>query len=175
MIYFLTGNQNKIIEAKAIINDLNGYDIDLPEIQDIDARKVIKEKLLEGLKYKNTGLIVEDTSLYLDALNGFPGPLIKWFLKAIGTAGIYNVTVKLGNNKAWAKTIIGYAKDLNDIEYFEGAIEGVIVAPAGNKGFGWDSIFKPLGYDKTFAEMDTAEKNLLSMRKIAFLKLKEKL
>lgn len=173
MIYFLTGNKNKLEEAKSILGEVENDDIDLPEIQEIDAHKIIKEKLLEGLKHKNTELIVEDTSLYLDAMNGLPGPLIKWFMKTIGNEGLYEIATKLGNNKAQAKTIIGYAKNENDISFFEGTIEGEIVSPIGENGFGWDSIFKPTGYDKTFAEMTSEEKNNLSMRKIAFEKLRE--
>ena len=120
-------------------------------------------------------MIVEDTSLYFDALNGLPGPLIKWFLKTIGTDGLYEIASKLGNTRAQAKTIIGYAKDANHIEFFEGVIEGEIVAPAGDGGFGWDPIFKPSGYDKTFGQMSRPEKNSFSMRKIAFEKLRNHL
>lgn len=173
MIYFITGNVGKLSEAKSIINDIEEYDIDLPEIQEIDAHAVIRAKLLEGLKHKQAELIVEDTSLYFDALNGLPGPLIKWFLKTIGNDGLYNLAEKLGNNKAQAKTIIGYAIDAEHIEFFEGVVEGEIVAPAGTTGFGWDPIFKPSGHDKTFGEMDFDEKNSLSMRRIAFERLKE--
>jgi len=172
MIYFITGNIGKLSEAKSIINGIEGYDVDLPEIQDVDAHAIIRAKLLEGLKHKDGELIVEDTSLYFDGLNGLPGPLIKWFLKTIGNDGLYNLAEKLGNNKAQAKTLIGYAKDAEHIEFFEGVIEGEIVRPAGT-GFGWDPIFKPSGHDKTFGEMDFEEKNSLSMRRIAFERLKE--
>lgn len=173
MIYFITGNKGKLEEAKSIISDIEAYDIDLPEIQEIDAHTIIKEKLLEGLKHKDAQLIVEDTSLYLDALGGLPGPLIKWFMKTIGNEGLYNIAEKLGNKKAQAKTIIGYARTREDIKYFEGVVEGEIVTPTGDKGFGWDPIFKPIGHNKTFAEMDADEKNSLSMRKAAFAKLAE--
>lgn len=173
MIYFVTGNIGKIREAQSIIPDIEGYDIDLPEIQEIDPHAVIKAKLLEGLKHKDSALIVEDTSLYFDALNGLPGPLIKWFLKTIGNDGLYGLALKLGNNKAIAKTVIGYAKNGDEVEFFGGAIEGEIVAPVGDNGFGWDAIFKPIGHNKTFAQMDIDEKNSLSMRKVAFEKLRE--
>ncbi|HUC96067.1 MAG TPA: non-canonical purine NTP pyrophosphatase, partial [Candidatus Saccharimonadales bacterium] len=158
-----------------IMPDIEGYDIDLPEVQETDAHVIIREKLLEGLKHKDAELIVEDTSLYFEALNGLPGPLIKWFLKTVGNDGLYNIALKLGNNKAQAKTIIGYAKNADEIEYFEGTIEGEIVEPAGDKDFGWGPIFKPLGHERTFGEMEREEKNSLSMRKMAFEKLKEHL
>lgn len=172
MIYFITGNKGKLKEAQSILGDVELFDVDLPEIQEIDPIKIIEAKLIEGLKHKNSEFIVEDTSLYFDGLNGLPGPLIKWFLKTIGNDGLFNVADKIGNNKAQAKTIIGYAKDKDNIEYFEGIIDGEIVEPKGNKDFGWGPIFKPHGHDKTFGEMDRNEKNSLSMRRIALEKLK---
>lgn len=172
-MYFVTGNKGKLAEARAVLGDVESLDVDLPEIQEIDAHAIIEEKLIEGLKHKEGDLIVEDTSLYLDALNGLPGPLIKWFLKTIGNEGLVRLTDKLGNNKAQAKTVLGYAKNANEVTYFKGVIEGEVVPPAGENGFGWDPIFKPVGHDKTFAQMDAEEKNSVSMRKIAFEKLRD--
>lgn len=149
-------------------------DMDLPEIQEVDAKKIIEAKLKEALSHKAGEFIVEDTSLYLDAFAGLlPGPLVKWFLQTIGKEGIFNITEKLGNNKAEAKTIIGYAKNHEEIYFFEGSIRGTIVSPAGRAGFGWDPILIPEGYSKTFAEMDESEGQALKMRRIAALKLKE--
>lgn len=172
-LYFITGNRNKFEEVKAILADVEQLDIDLPEIQDIDAKNIVRAKLLEALNHKDGEFIVEDTSLYLDCLQGLPGPLIKWFLKTIGNDGLANLAEKLGGNKAEAKTIIGYAKNKDEIEFFEGVIPGKIVAQTGVSGFGWDPIFQPDGHDKTFAEMTAEEKNGVSMRKIAVEKLKE--
>jgi non-canonical purine NTP pyrophosphatase (RdgB/HAM1 family) len=176
LIYFITGNKNKFNEIKNIVSDNNIFikqlDIDLPEIQDIDAHNVIKAKLIEALKHKKGSFIIEDTSLYLDCLNGLPGPLIKFFLNTIGNEGLFNLTKKLKNNKALAKTIIGYTKNKKEINFFEGVIEGEIVSPRGNFGFGWDKIFKPKGFNKTFSQMEEKEKSKISMRKIAAEKLK---
>ena len=172
-LYFITGNKNKFSEVKAIIPNVEQLDIDLPEIQDIDAKKIIRAKLLEALNYKQAEFIVEDTSLYLECLNGLPGPLIKWFMKTIGNDGLFNIAEKLGNNKAEAKTIIGYAKNPKEIYYFEGSVKGKIVSPRGKSGFGWDPIFQPEGFSKSFAELTPEEKNKISMRRIALSKLKE--
>ncbi|QQG50033.1 MAG: non-canonical purine NTP pyrophosphatase [Candidatus Berkelbacteria bacterium] len=171
-LFFITGSANKFAEIKSIIPDVEQMDIDLPEIQNIDAHEIIKAKLEEALKHKKAGFIVEDTSLYLDCLKGLPGPLIKWFLKTVGNDGLAEIATKLGNAKAQAKTIIGYASEGGKIEYFEGVIEGTIVAPRGETGFGWDPIFCPDGRDKTFAEMGQEEKNSFSMRNIAATNLK---
>ncbi|HSX42081.1 MAG TPA: non-canonical purine NTP pyrophosphatase [Candidatus Saccharimonadales bacterium] len=174
-LFFITGSKNKFEEVKTVISDVEQLDIDLPEIQHNDAHEIIKAKLQEAVKHRQSELMVEDTSLYFDCLNGLPGPLIKWFMKTVGNDGLANIAEKLGNTKAQAKTIIGYANSKGEVEFFEGVIEGTIVAPRGETGFGWDPIFLPDGHQKTFAEMGQDEKNTLSMRKIAALKLQERL
>ena len=171
-LYFITGNKNKFAEVSAILPSVRQLDVDLPEIQHVDAKEIIKAKLLEALNYKQAEFIVEDTSLYFDCLKGLPGPLIKWFMKTIGNKGLFNIVEKLGNNKAEAKTIIGYAKSPDEIYYFEGSIKGRIVSPKGKSGFGWDPIFQPEGNSKSFAEFSQKEKNEISMRRIALNKLK---
>lgn len=148
-------------------------DIDLPEIQEIDPKAIVEAKLKEALKHHSGQFIVEDTSLYMDCLNGLPGPLIKWFLKTIGQDGLANIAEKLGNNRARVETVIGYAESETEVRFFQGSIRGQIVAPRGDGGFGWDPIFLPDGHDKTYGEMSRQEKNELSMRKIATQKLKE--
>ena len=173
-IYFITGNENKLKEAREIIPNIRGLNIDLTEIQSIDAHEVIKHKLLEARKKHFGNFIVEDTSLYLGCLNGLPGPLIKWFLKSIGNEGLVKIAKDHNNHKALAKCIIGYYKD-DEIKFFEGVIEGTLTESKGENGFGWDKIFMPNSYEKTFAEMNIEEKNKISHRKIAFEKLKESL
>lgn len=172
-LFFITGNKNKFEEIKSILGNVEQLDIDLPEIQDIDAKNIVRAKLAEALNYRDGEFIVEDTSLYFDCFKGLPGPLIKWFLKTIGNDGLANLAEKLGDNKAEAKTIIGYAKNRDEIEFFEGIIPGKIVAQAGASRFGWDPIFQPDGHNKTFAEMTAKEKNDVSMRKIAVEKLRD--
>lgn len=173
MLYFITGNKNKFSEAKAILGEVEQLEIDLPEIQSADAHEIIRAKLQEALHHHNGEFLIEDTSLYFDCLNGLPGPLIKWFLGALGNTGLANLAEKLGQTGAEAKTIVGYAKNHDELFFFEGAVRGHIVAPRDETTFGWDPIFLPDGYKKTFAEMSRDEKNGISMRRIALNKLKE--
>jgi non-canonical purine NTP pyrophosphatase (RdgB/HAM1 family) len=168
MIYFVTGNKGKFEEAKAILDgELEQLDINLPELQEIDAHKIIQAKLKAAFDHHDGQFIVDDTSLYLDCLNGLPGPLIKWFLQTVGKEGLYKITQAFGDNKARAKAIIGYATGPDDIQFFEGVVSGMIVDPKGIEGFGWDSIFLPDGQDKTYAEMTADEKNAISHRQLA--------
>jgi len=172
-LYFITGNKNKFSEVKAILGEVEHLEMDLPELQGIDAHEIIRAKLLEALHHHEGEFLIEDTSLYFDCLNGLPGPLIKWFLERLGNAGLAKLTDISGDNRAEAKTIVGYAKSHDELFFFEGSIKGKIVAPRGETTFGWDPIFLPDGYDKTFAEMSREEKNGISMRRIALEKLRE--
>lgn len=172
MITFITGNKNKLKEAQEILGDVQGHEVDLPEIQEVDPHKIIEAKITEAKGQGLKSFIIEDTSLYFDALNGLPGPLIKWFLDSIGSQGLYDL-IRDKSNKAQAKTIIGYMSESGGVSYYEGIIEGRIVEPKGDEGFGWDSIFLPNGHDKTFAEMSLEEKNEVSMRKLALSELKK--
>lgn len=172
MIYFITGNKNKFEEIKAILPRIEQMEIDLPEIQEIDAHEIIRKKLESAREHAKGEFIVEDTSLYLDCLNGLPGPLIKWFLKTIGVVDLAVLAEKSGNTRSEAKTIIGYMNHSGEIKFFEGVVRGQIVSPRVEKRFEWDQIFVPDGHAKTFAEMGLEEKNKISMRRIAANKLK---
>lgn len=172
-IYFITGNDNKFREAKALLPTLERIEIDLPEEQSLDPQLVISKKLEIAKKHHAGPLIVEDTSLYLDGLNGFPGPLIKWMLQAVGNQGIYDLCQSIHTRSAVAKTVIGYDNGTEGVQFFEGVIHGQIVAPNGIDGFGWDEIFQPYGLQETFAEMGDEFKSEFSMRTQAFQKLKD--
>lgn len=172
-LYFITGNKNKFSEVKAILGDVEQLDIELPEIQELDARAIVKAKLLEALNHRKGEFIVEDTSLYFDCLNGLPGPLIKWFLQKLGNEGLYRIANALGNDRVTATTIVGYARSHEEIYFFEGSLKGRIVEPKAPTSFGWDPIFQPEGHAKSFAEMSREEKNMISMRRLALNKLKE--
>lgn len=172
-IYFVTGNAGKFKEAKELIPDLEQINFNLPEEQSLDPQLIISKKLEAASKHAPGRYIVEDTSLYLEGMNGFPGPLVKWLRKSLGNDGIYELASRLENSKAIAKTVIGYSDGVNSPVFFEGLIEGKIVAPSGNEGFGWDEIFQPDGLNETFAEMGDEFKPEFSMRTHAFAKLKE--
>ncbi len=170
-LYFVTGSTHKLAEIKAIIPTIEQLEIELPEIQALDPHKVLAAKLAEARTYAQGSFIVEDTSLYIDGMNGLPGPYIKSFFEALGVEGL----AKLGSfygGKATAKTLIGYSSEEGSVEFFEGAISGTLVEPRGDETFGWNSIFVPDGFDKTFSELGFEEKNKISMRAEAAQKLK---
>lgn len=172
-IKFITGNINKFKEVQEVLPDLEQFVADLPEIQDIDAHKIIRAKLKEAFNHYDGEFIVEDTSLYLDSLNGLPGPFVKWFLQTVGEKGIYDIARSMGNVNATARVLIGYAKSFEEIYFFESELKGEVVPPAGNLDFGWGPIFKPQGFSKTFGQMTREEKSAIGMRHEAARKLRD--
>lgn len=170
-LYFITGNSKKFKEVKALLPSIMQLNLDLPEIQELDPKKIIQAKLLEAVKHKKGSFIVEDTSLYIKSLKGLPGPLIKWFMQSLGNKGIAELALKNKNTEALAVTYIGYIDSTGHIEFFSGSLRGKIVKPHGKNTFGWDPIFLPKGKNMTLAQMSLIEKNKLSMRKKAFTKL----
>jgi inosine triphosphate pyrophosphatase len=173
-LYFITGNSKKFAEVKAILPEVEQMEMDLEEIQELDAHKIIAAKLFQArstLRHSST-LMVEDTSLYLDALGGLPGPFIKWFLMTAGSKGLYSMARTFNNFNATAKTIIGYVGEDGEIEFFEGESKGTIVEEQIEPQFGWDAIFLPEGSAKTYGELSLEEKNAVSQRGKALAKLK---
>lgn len=173
-LYFITGNKGKFDMVKTLLPEVEQLDIDLPEIQSLDAEEVIKHKLEVALQHASGENIVEDTSLYFGALQwNMPGPLIKWFAKALDNQGMADLVEKMGNTEAKAVVRFGYAKSKHEMYYFDAEMLGTIVQPRGSNGFGFDPIFQLAGSEKTLAEMTFEEKNGVSMRMDALKKLKE--
>jgi len=174
---FITGNSGKLAEVQAFLPFVVGKNIDLPEIQEIDLQNIVEEKLRSAVALHNGSVMVDDTALYLDCFaskngeHGLPGPLIKWFLKTVTNSGLAAVAQKLENKKATARTIIGYCENKKDFHFFEGVVDGSVIPPQGTSGFGWDHIFVPEGYTKTFAKMGE-KKNEVSPRSLAVNQLK---
>lgn len=168
---FVTGNHQKLKEFEEILDiKLNHADLDLEEIQSINVEEVAEHKARQAYALLNEPVIVEDTGLYFKDLNGLPGALIKHFVKKLPLEKICSIVEE--NRKARAVTCICYF-DGEEIKTFVGETAGEIARePRGTNGFGWDPIFIPEGYEKTFAELTDEEKTSKFMRKEAIKKLK---
>lgn len=173
-IYFVTGNENKFREVKEILADrfdVQNIKLDLLEKQELDVEKIAYFKAKEAFKQTSKPVLVEDTGLTIEEWNGLPGALIKWFVKTVGTGGIVKLVDGFKSRRATAKTTFAYA-DQNGTMIFSGEVKGRIAKePRGETNFGWDPIFIPDGYSKTFAEMAPEEKNKISHRKLALDKV----
>ncbi|GMH91554.1 hypothetical protein TL16_g12090 [Triparma laevis f. inornata] len=178
-IVFVTGNKKKLEEVKQILKgcELTNFKLDLPELQG-DPLYVSKEKCVLAAKEIGGAVITEDTSLCFNALNGMPGPYIKWFLESCGHGGLNKMLDGFEDRSAYAQTVVAYCGgEGQEVLLFDGRTNGVIVEARGPTDFGWDPIFECAEGGKTtngltYAEMDKAEKNKVSHRGKAFEQLK---
>lgn len=161
----VTGNRGKIAEARLALGaDLEAVELDLPEIQSGDYLEVLRAKADEAWRRLGRPLVVEEAGLDLAALNGFPGPLVKWMLQAVGAEGIARTAAALEDVRAAARCFLLYRNGDRDV-VAEGRTEGTLVLPGrGTHGFGWDPVFLPEGSRLTFAELTGAEKDAVSHR-----------
>ena len=184
-IVFATNNQHKLHEVKAVLGNeieiisleqLNCHE-DIPETGNtLEANALIKAKYIND-KF-GLDCMADDTGLEVDALGGEPGVYSARYAGEEQNSKrnleklLYNL--KDSNNRiAHFRTVIALI-DSNKIHYFEGAIKGEIIREArGKTGFGYDPVFVPSGYNKTFAELGSEEKNKISHRALAVNKLVE--
>ncbi|XP_011073764.1 inosine triphosphate pyrophosphatase [Sesamum indicum] len=174
-VTFVTGNAKKLEEVRAILGNsipFRSLKLDLPELQG-EPEEISKEKARLAAKEVNGPVLVEDTCLCFNALKGLPGPYIKWFLQKIGHEGLNNLLMAYEDKSAYALCVFSLALGPNtDPITFLGKTQGMIVPPRGPNDFGWDPIFQPDGYDKTYAEMAKEEKNKISHRYRALAQVK---
>ena len=185
-LVFATNNAHKLEEVAAILGD----QVELLSLNDIGCQADIPEtaETLEGnalLKssyiYKNYHLdcFADDTGLEVETLNGAPGVYSARYAGGKGHDAQANMLKLLHeldgkeNRKAQFRTAISLI--LDGKEYlFEGVIKGEIIKEKrGDSGFGYDPVFMPEGYDRTFAELGNDIKNQISHRALAVQKLCE--
>lgn len=158
----LTSNPGKFEDIERFLTSptlkVEQVSVDLEEIQEVDALKIIHHKIEEAKCLGYTDFILEDTSLYFDGLNRLPGPLIKWFLEELKTTGLYTMASCMGTGAAMAETVLAYVAKDEAPQIFVGSTGGRIVPPLGSLGFGWSNIFQPDNCLKTYAEMLYEEK-----------------
>jgi len=174
-VVFVTSNDHKAEEVASILGiEVLRVSIDLPEIQSLSVEEVVILKAQAAFQVLGKPLVVEDTSLIIPALNGLPGPLVKWFLQTIAAEGIAAMLQPGKSRAATAQSCFGLVDETGKVELFLGEVTGEIaLKPAGKTGFGWDSIFIPTGSTETFAEMGDQAKNKISHRYHALQKLRK--
>jgi XTP/dITP diphosphohydrolase len=179
-----TANPNKIIEIQNKIGNKHQF-LSLKEIgcfEEIpETSDTIEGNALQKARhvFENYGYYCfsEDTGLEIDALDGAPGVITAHYAGENRDANanmdkVLREMQGISNRKARFKTVI--ALKMNSNEYLmEGIVYGSISeVKRGNDGFGYDPIFIPDGYDRTYAEMSLEEKNKMSHRALAVAKLK---
>ena len=161
----VTGNLDKVAEAERILGFRPDHEpVDLPEIQSLDLSEVLDAKVREAYDRLGRPVVVEETGLYLDAMNGFPGPLVKWMLDAMGPEGIARSCRQMGDDGAEVRTALAFF-DGRHMQVAEGVVRGRLAPePRGEHGFGWDPVFMPETESRTYAELEPEAKDLLGHR-----------
>lgn len=170
--YLVTGNSGKAAAFKRLLPsnlDFELVDLDLPEIQSMDTKQIVADKAMRAYAAVGKPVLVEDVSAGLAALNGLPGPFIKYFENQMGADALYQLT--LGRSvQATVISTLAYYDGVNTI-ICEGVVEGTAVAARGKSGFGFDACFMPSGQTKTYAEMTDAQKDAISHRTLSVKQL----
>ena len=183
-LLFFSSNQNKIIEIKKIFKNRN---IKILSLNDFPKVKTPKEtgnkftdnakiKSFHGFKQFNIPCFADDSGICIGALNNKPGIHSKRFFEKFPDKNeLFKYIIKKvcssNNASAYFITIICFTINPRQYVTFEGKIYGNISKqPRGKNGFGYDPLFIPTGYNKTFAEMSLIEKNTISHRRVAINK-----
>ena len=184
-LLFATQNKNKVEEIKQLI----GSQHELITLADLNYQTELEESstlLIENALQKanyiyhhfNMNCFSEDTGLEIEELNGAPGAMSARYAGEEKNAdeNMNKILLELKNvtqRAARFRTVIALVIDGKEFLY-EGFINGTITTEKrGTNGFGYDPVFQPDGFTKTFAEMSREEKNGISHRAIAFAKMKE--
>lgn len=178
-----TGNRHKIEEITALLGsgweliglEALGFPVEIPETEEtLEGNALLKARFLHNRL--GQAVCAEDTGLEISALSGRPG------VKSARYAGdskdsSANMALVLAqmegipDRSARFRTVIAFIDQDGTSYTFEGICEGTIrERPAGSGGFGYDPVFEPQGYDKTFAELPMEEKNRVSHRALALRK-----
>ena len=173
-IVFMTSNLNKVREIKEILSShsifIKHMNFKVPEIQSDSLEKIAKTSSIEAMNRSGKPTIVEDSGLFIQCLNGFPGPYSSYIQKTIGNSGILKLMKSFENRGATFMSVIAYCDQSQSPLAFVGKVHGSISKEERGKVWGFDPIFMPRGTEKTYAEMLPENKNKLSHRKEALEK-----
>lgn len=172
-ITVVTSNKYKIAEINSILGTNHKVStFDIPEIQSMDLDEVITAKVKEAYKLLKKPVMVEDVSVDIKALKGFPGPLVKFFVSVLGADGIAKLLINKNTNTEITASVALY--NGCNLKIIKEKIKGKIAdKPRGSSGFGFDPIFIPNGHTKTFAQLTKKEKNKISHRGKVLQKVKK--
>jgi len=176
--FFVTGNIHKFNEARKLLAEHNVatamLNLEAIEIQDDSLENIAKASAVDIAEKSSLPFFVEDAGLFVEALNGFPGPYSSYVHRIVGNKGILKLMENEKKRDAYFLSVVAFCNPEKPLEpkCFRGTIEGkVSYKERGKQGFGFDPIFEPYGGNgKTFAEMTTQEKNKYSHRAQALRK-----
>lgn len=186
-ILVASGNSHKISEIKFVLKEINklkilsykdlGVSVEVTEDGDTLEKNAFK-KAKEVFNVFKIPVISDDTGLFTDALNGEPGVYSARYSGADAAYSencsklLFNLkVVPFEKRTAYFETVICYYLSENNFHFFKGICKGKIdFDMKGGNGFGYDPLFIPDGFKKSFAEMPEEEKNKISHRSLALKK-----
>jgi len=178
-LLFATGNPHKVEEVKLILRyypiEIKRTDVKGREIQAETVEEIAEASALQTFKKIGKPIFAEDTGLFIEALNGFPGPFAAYVYRTIGIAGVLKLLKGVADRRAEFRGAVAFcAPEVKPICFLGTALGRISREERGIHGFGFDPIFEPDGGgDKTFAEMTIDEKNAYSHRACAVRKFME--
>lgn len=181
-VIFVTGNFHKFNEVHSVLSSM-GIGVSMlrvkgKEIQSDNINEIAQDSAIDAFNKCHVPLIAEDAGLFIDVLEGFPGPYSAYVYKTIQNRGVLKLmeTIQQNRKATFCSALVYYSQETG-LKLFEGKVEGQITLTErvgnGNAGFGFDPIFQPLCGEKTFAEMSIEEKNGVSHRAMAVNKFAE--
>ncbi len=178
VVFLATGNIHKFLEARQILSEdkiatAMLRKVHTIEIQDDNIENIAKARVDDAFKKCMLPIAVEDAGLFIEALADFPGPYSSYAFRTIGNSGILKLMESIQNRKAYFRSVVAFKSSRDETPTcFTGVAEGRITREEyGTQGFGFDPIFEPLHFIKTFSQMTTEEKNQISHRAKSFRKL----
>ncbi len=176
-LVFATGNQHKLEEVQGLL----GKDFALSCLKDVgitedipETAMTLHENALQKARYVydkcGCACFADDTGLEVEALKGEPGVFSARYAgpQKDSSANMQLVLQKMKGEtrrQACFRTVIAYIDSTGKEWLFEGRVDGTIIEhPTGSKGFGYDPIFTPNGYEQTFAELPLSIKNAIGHR-----------
>jgi len=168
-IYFATSNRGKMSEARTTlapygieVRPFNGKGV---EIQADTVREVAAYSARAAARRYGRRLIVEDAGLFVEALNGFPGPSSSYVFKTVGIRGLLSLLQGARSRAASFQSAVAFCDPEGEPVVFDGVVRGRISrSPTGENGFGFDPVFVPLGSRRSFGEMTMEAKCAVSHR-----------
>jgi XTP/dITP diphosphohydrolase len=208
MVLFATTNEGKLHEAREYLDEaVEQFGFDYPERQADGLATVAAHGARAAYRHAGEPVLVDDSGLTVEALDGFPGPYSSYVEDTLGVERVWHLARREDDRAAAFRCVVAYCdgdpfeatpepvdrsrrgQDIAaderagattdeqvregplPVKLFEGVVPGTVVTPQGEGGFGFDPIFE---YDgRTFAEMDTEEKNAISHRGRALAKFAE--
>lgn len=173
-INFITSNKGKVREFREILKGIakvKHIDMSYPELRSDDPEEIARLAAKQLADLLDKTVIVEDSGLFIEAINGFPGTCSSYIHKRIGLNGIIKLMQNVKNRKCKYRSAVGFCIPGREPVSFLGEEDGIVAEEIrGNYGFGHDPIFIPSGKKKTYGEIKNCEK-VKKFRKKAVMKL----